>query len=279
MSSKRKQDTSKYGKAEALTTFGLPATTASDGPVGAPLAGAGVVGGSGAMFDAIAERYDFINRLMTFGIDQRWRRLAIDALEAPAGAKILDLATGTGDLAILAARRIEGCTVVGIDASVGMLAVGIGKVKAAGLIKRIDLRHGDACQLEVPDHFVDGVTMGFGIRNVQNRAKALREIARVLKPGARVVILEATEPSGWLGLGAKFHMHVVVPRVGALLAKAPQYRYLQQSVAAFPVPKRFAEIMESSGLRVIEIRRLLFGVAHLWIAVPSGDDSPQPPQA
>ncbi len=222
------------------------------------------------MFDAIAGRYDLLNRLMTFGIDQRWRRLAVESLQLQPGARVLDLATGTGDLALMAARIVPTCTVVGIDPSIGMLAVGLGKVKAAGLTKRVDLRHGDACQLDIPDQFVDGVTMGFGIRNVTNRAKALREIARVLKPGARVCILEATEPTGPLGAGARFHLKVVVPRIGALLARAPQYRYLQQSVAAFPAPHRFGEIMESSGLKVLEIRRLLFGVAHLFIATPTG---------
>ncbi|MBM4344671.1 MAG: ubiquinone/menaquinone biosynthesis methyltransferase [Deltaproteobacteria bacterium] len=271
MSSPRRQNTKKYGNAADQTTLSLPpAPVAPADPVGHALAGGSVVAGSGAMFDAIAERYDLINRLMTFGIDQRWRRLAVQCLNLPPHAKVLDLATGTGDLALMAARLAPTCTVVGIDPSLGMLAVGLGKVKAAGLAKRVDLRHGDACQLDIPDQFVDGVTMGFGIRNVANRAKALREIARVLRPGARVCILEATEPTGLLGAGARFHLRVVVPRLGALLARAPQYRYLQQSVAAFPQPHRFGEIMESSGLKVLEIRKLLLGVAHLFVATPSG---------
>lgn len=239
-------------------------------PVGTALVGRDVTGGSGQMFDRIAVRYDMVNRIMTFGIDQRWRRRTVDALQCQPGARVLDLATGTADLAILAAHRIADATVIGIDPSLAMMAVGQTKLRRLGLDKRVSLQSGDACHIDLPNASVDGVTMGFGIRNVSDRAKALREIARVLKPGARVCILEATEPQGWLGLGARLHMRVVVPRVGALLAAAPEYRYLQQSVAAFPTPSRFGEIMEGSGLRVVAIEALLFGVAHLFIGTPSG---------
>ena len=240
-------------------------------PVGGPLAGRSVAAGTGAMFDRIAPRYDLVNRIMTLGIDQRWRRKTIDGLQCRAGARVLDLATGTADLAILAANRIPNATVVGIDPSLAMLQVGQGKLKQRGLLGRVSLQTGDACAIDLPDASVDGVTMGFGIRNVADRAKALREIARVLKPGARVAILEATEPQGWLGLGARWHLRVVVPRLGALVAAAPEYRYLQQSVADFPLPARFAEIMAGSGLRVLRVEPFLFGVAHLFVATPSQD--------
>lgn len=288
MSTRSKRHTSKYGSAQidamladaAQKNAAGPAApapsaesetpTKAANPVGKVMAGSTVVGGSGAMFDAIAERYDMVNRVMTFGIDRSWRKMAVEALQAQPGARILDVATGTGDLAILAARRIAHSTVVGVDASHGMLQIGNKKVAQQGLQSRVELRFGDACALEIPDQFVDGVLIGFGIRNVPDRAKALREIARVLKPGARVCILEATEPTEdhWLAAAARFHLRVLVPRIGALLARAPEYRYLQESVKAFPPPRRFGEIMESSGLQVQQIRPLLFGVAHLFVAAP-----------
>lgn len=238
-------------------------------PVGQPLAATGVAGGSGAMFDGIAARYDLMNRVMTFGIDQRWRRQTVDALQVVAGSRILDLATGTGDMAIMVAERIPNCTVVGLDPSAGMLAVGRDKVAARGLGARIELVHGDACQLPFPDQSFDGITMGYGIRNVFDRPKALAEMARVLKPGARVAILETSEPKGLLGLGAKLHMRVLVPLLGGLLSGAPrEYRYLQQSTTAFPNPEDFAKIIESSGLKMQQLITLLAGASCIHVASP-----------
>jgi demethylmenaquinone methyltransferase/2-methoxy-6-polyprenyl-1,4-benzoquinol methylase len=224
-------------------------------------------GGSGAMFDAIAPRYDLLNRLLSLGIDQGWRRRTVEALQLHAGHRVLDLATGTADLAIQIARRGDDIAVVGLDPSTGMLAIGRDKVAAAGLGDRVTLVEGDAEQLPFADASFDGVTIAFGIRNVPDRPRALREMARVVRPGGRVAILELSEPRGGiLGPLARFHVHQVVPRLGALLSGAREYRYLQQSIAAFPPPDEFAATMASSGLAVVEVAPLTFGVAALFVA-------------
>jgi demethylmenaquinone methyltransferase/2-methoxy-6-polyprenyl-1,4-benzoquinol methylase len=225
-------------------------------------------GGSGEMFDRIASRYDLMNRIISLGIDQRWRRRTVDALALKPGARVLDLATGTGDLAMMIARRHPEVTVVGVDPSTGMLAEGDRKVAAAGLGERVTLRRGDAEQLEAADASVDGISMAFGIRNVVDRPKALREMARALKPGGRVAILELSEPRrGLLGMMARVHIHHVVPTLGALLSGAWEYRYLQRSIAAFPPAAEFAEVMRASGLRVERAEPMTFGVVHLYVGV------------
>lgn len=230
-------------------------------------------GGSGAMFDRIAGRYDLMNRIISLGIDQRWRRRTVDALALKPGATVLDLATGTGDLAMMIARRHPAVTVAGIDPSAGMLAEGERKVAAAGLGARVTLRLGDAETLDAPDASVDGISMAFGIRNVVDRPKALREMARALKPGGRVAILELGEPrSGLLGALARVHIHHVVPTLGALLSGAWEYRYLQRSIAAFPPPDEFAATMRASGLRVERVEPMTFGVVHLYVGVRDAAD-------
>ena len=221
--------------------------------------------GSGAMFDGIAARYDLLNRLLSLGIDQRWRRATVRALELKPNAQVLDLATGTGDLALRIARDCPTAQVTGVDPSAGMLRVF--EQKAAGFGDRIQMQLGDAESLPFPDRSFDAVTIAFGIRNVPDRPKALREMARVLKPGGRVAILELSEPrKGFLSIFARFHVHVLVPKVGAWLSGAREYAYLQKSIEAFPPPETFAETMRASGLRVLEVRPLTFGVACLYVA-------------
>lgn len=225
------------------------------------------------MFDAIAHRYDLVNRVVSFGIDKRWRRKTIAALDLAAGDRILDLATGTADLAIAVARSCDGVEVVGIDPSEAMLVVGAHKIQRAGLSDRIALVPGDAQALHLADDSVDGVCMGFGIRNVPDRAKALREIARVTKSGGRIAILELSEPrSGILGPLARFHVHTLVPTIGAWLSRAPQYRYLEKSIATFPPPDEFAATMEANGLSVLNVAPLTFGVCCLFVGTPKPDD-------
>lgn len=225
--------------------------------------------GSGAMFDAIAGRYDLVNRVLSFGNDTRWRKKTVAALQLPADAQVLDLATGTGDVALCIARTHPGSRVTGVDPSEGMLAVGREKVAAAGLAERITLVQGDAEKLDFPDGTFHGVTIAFGIRNVPDRSRALREMRRVCRPDGRVAILELSEPSGGvLGALARFHVHTLVPKVGALLSGAREYHYLQQSIAAFPPADKFAEQMRGCGLRVLEVKPLTFGVCHLYVAQP-----------
>jgi demethylmenaquinone methyltransferase / 2-methoxy-6-polyprenyl-1,4-benzoquinol methylase len=247
-------------------------TASSNGPLvqTASATVAEVRPGSGQMFDRIAHRYDLLNRLMSFGVDRRWRKRTVAALNLPGGpSRVLDLATGTGDLALDIARRHPRATVVGVDPSVGMLEVGQHKVAARGLDRRVQLVVGDAQELEFPDDSFDGATIAFGIRNVPNRSAALREMARVVKPGGRVCILELSEPRGGvIAPLARFHVHVVVPRMGALLSGAREYRYLQASIEGFPPADEFAALMEKSGLDIVEVRPLTFGVCHLYVATP-----------
>ncbi|MBI5515649.1 MAG: bifunctional demethylmenaquinone methyltransferase/2-methoxy-6-polyprenyl-1,4-benzoquinol methylase UbiE [Deltaproteobacteria bacterium] len=218
------------------------------------------------MFDAIAPRSDLLNRLISLGIDQRWRRRTVDSLGLAPGAHALDVATGTADLAILTALRCPGARVTGLDPSSGMLAVGARKVAARGLEARVTLTEGDAQALPYEPGTFDGATMAFGIRNVPDRPKALRELHRVLRPGARVAILELSEPrTGLLASLARFHIHTVVPWVGSLLSGARAYRYLQESIAAFPPPDAFTALLREAGFQDAAATPLTFGVCCLYV--------------
>lgn len=225
--------------------------------------------GSGAMFDRIAGRYDLLNRIISLGLDQRWRRKTVRALEIAEGERVLDLATGTADLALLIARLHPTVSVVGLDPSRGMLDVAERKLVAASLTERIKLVEGDAQALPFPDRHFDRVCMAFGIRNVPDRGRALAEMARVTRPGGRIAILELAEPRpGVLGSAARFHVHSVVPWLGSLLSGSREYRYLQRSIAAFPSASEFAQRMGASGLEVLACEPLTFGVATLYVAAP-----------
>lgn len=225
--------------------------------------------GSGAMFDAIAPRYDLLNRLLSLGIDRGWRRKTVEALSLEAGARVLDVASGTADLALQIAARHPDVTVVGVDPSERMLEVGREKAERAGATDRVELLTGDARSLPFDDDAFDACCIAFGIRNVPDRLQGLREMARVTRPGGRVAVLELGEPRrGVLGPMARFHIRQVVPRVGAWLSGAREYRYLQESIAAFPDPAAFADMMRQAGMDVLEVRPLTFGVCNLYVGTP-----------
>ncbi len=222
--------------------------------------------GSGAMFDTIADRYDLLNRLMSVGLDQSWRRKTVEALQVPAGGRVLDLATGTADLAIRIADRHPDAAVVGVDPSEGMLSVGRRKVAELGLDERVELRVGDAQALDLETNSCDGVTIAFGIRNVPDRAKALREMARVVRPGGRIAVLELSAPkTGLTAMAVRFQIRFIVPLIGRLLSGAAAYGYLRDSVEAFPAPDEFATVMESAGLNIVKVQRLGFGACALFV--------------
>lgn len=226
-------------------------------------------GGSGSFFDGIADRYDLLNRIISLGIDQKWRRKTVRSLEAKKGDRILDLATGTADLSIMTARMVPGVSVLGVDPSSRMLAVGQRKLAEKELTNEIELQIGDAQGLPFDDNEFEGTTIAFGIRNVSDRLQGLREMARVTKPGGRVAILELSEPEGGImGPMARFHVHTLVPFIGGILSGAKEYRYLQESIAAFPPAAEFADMMVEAGLDIVNVESLTFGVAHLYVGTP-----------
>jgi demethylmenaquinone methyltransferase / 2-methoxy-6-polyprenyl-1,4-benzoquinol methylase len=223
------------------------------------------------MFDRIAHRYDLSNRIISLWIDQRWRKKTTRAMRLEPGDRVLDLATGTADLAIRIAAQHPGVTVVGLDPSTRMLDVGREKNERRGLTDRVSLVTGSAEDLPFEDACFEAVSMAFGIRNVPDRARALSEIARVLRPGGTVAILELCEPrSGVMSPISRFHIHHVVPAIGAWLSGERSYRYLQQSIEAFPTPSIFVAMLEAAGLEVEASTSLTFGVAHLFVAHKPG---------
>jgi len=226
--------------------------------------------GSGQMFDRIADRYDFVNRVLSLGLDLRWRRLATRALAlAPdVEGEVLDLATGTGDLALTIATLHPKVSVLGTDPSSNMLAVGQKKVADRHLSERVRLITGDAQAVDAADDRFLGATIAFGIRNVPDRAKALAEMTRVVRSGGRVAVLELGEPNvGILGPFARFHVRHVVPRIGALLSGQTEYRYLQTSIAAFPSADAFADMMRAAGLEDVTYTPLTLGACTLYVGV------------
>ncbi len=226
--------------------------------------------GSGSMFDRIAERYDLLNKLMSFGLDKRWRRKLIASLEITGTAQVLDVATGTADVAIAIAVAHPDAQVTGLDPSQAMLDVGQRKIDAAQLESRLALTVGDAQHMSnLSDNTFAASCISFGIRNVPDRGAGLREMARVTRTGGRVSVLELAEPrSGWLAPAARFHIHSVVPRLGAWISGDAEYAYLAQSIEAFPPPDAFSELMQQSGLNVLSVEEMSFGAAHLYVATP-----------
>lgn len=197
-----------------------------------------------SMFDRIAGVYDLMNQVMTAGLHHRWRARAADLAQAGPGRRVLDVATGTGDLAIELARR--GATVVGSDFSEGMLA------RAREKAPQIDWELGDALALPYPDDSFDAATVGFGARNFSDLEAGLREMARVVRPGGRVVVLEITTPTRPpLSTFFRVWFDRVVPALGRLAGDPQAYEYLPSSVRRFPAPAGLAETMRRAGLERI----------------------------
>lgn len=227
--------------------------------------------GSGAMFDRIAARYDTLNRIMSLGMDRYWRWQLFRALKLQPGHRVLDVATGTGDVGLGIMRRCRDCTVIGIDPSQGMLDVAKQKSAVAG-VASMSFVQGDAQALPFEANYFDSACIAFGIRNVPNRQLGLSEMFRVVRPGGVVAVLELGEPdSGILAGPARFYIRHIVPRLGALLSGAAEYRYLQASIAAFPAAPRFADLMADVGKAPVSLRRLGFGACNLYTANVSGN--------
>lgn len=221
-----------------------------------------------AMFDSIAPAYDTMNRLMTMGIDRAWRRKAMNLIAAGNPADILDVATGTGDFAIILARAIPGSKITGIDLSKEMLAVGRRKVEEAGLGQRIDLRQADCLKLPFADGSFDAVTVAFGVRNFERLEQGYSEMARVLRPGGVLCIVELAVPQNHLVLPFyRFYTRQIIPLVGRMISSDPRaYTYLPQSIAAMPGGDRMLQLLTGAGLAEPRLRPLTFGVCAIYTA-------------
>lgn len=222
--------------------------------------------GSGAMFDRIAGRYDRLNSILSLGRDRSWRRRAARALEPARNARILDVGAGTADLALAILELEPTARVHAVDPAPRMLALGREKARRRGVAERIEMQEGDVQSLAFADASFDGAGIAFGIRNVPDRLRALREMARVVRPGGRVVVLELTEPRGsLLAPLARSWVRYVVPRLGGWLAGRHEYRYLEESIGTFPSPARFAETMREASLEEVTATALTCGACHLFV--------------
>ncbi len=220
------------------------------------------------MFDGIAHSYDLLNHTLSLGIDRRWRKAAIESLLPYSPSKVLDVATGTGDFALLTARTLPCAAVTGVDLSEGMLAVGRKKIKEAGLENRIALRKEDCLRLSFADNSFDALTVAYGVRNFEDLDTGLREMCRVLRPGGRLVIVELTSPVRfpmkqlfWL------YSHVLMPAVGKIVSHdSSAYTYLPATMEAFPQGERMTGILAKAGFRDVKFRRFTFGLSTLYTA-------------
>jgi demethylmenaquinone methyltransferase / 2-methoxy-6-polyprenyl-1,4-benzoquinol methylase len=209
------------------------------------------------MFDRIAPVYDAMNRVMTCGLDRRWRRITVEQAVRP-GDRVLDACCGTGDLAI--AARARGGDVVGLDFSERMLE------RARGKDADIEWVPGDMLALPFDDGSFDAVTVGFGVRNVDDLEAGLRELRRVLRPGGRVGILEITQPRGALAPFYRLWFDRVVPLLGKALPGGAAYTYLPASVRRFPGPEELASLLGASGFTAVRFRRFAGGIVALHVA-------------
>ena len=219
------------------------------------------------MFDNIAPKYDLLNHTLSMSIDRVWRRRVVGEVRRAKPGRILDVATGTGDLAIAMARRIRDVQVLGVDLSEQMLAVARRKIEARGLDGRIVFDRGDAERLAVADASVDVATVAFGVRNFGDLGAGLRELARTIKPGGKVVILEFSRPRNRVFRALyEFYSYKILPRIGGLVSRDKRaYEYLPASVGEFPAPEEFMGMMARAGFRNCRARSQSFGIAQIYI--------------
>ncbi|MFT3886237.1 MAG: bifunctional demethylmenaquinone methyltransferase/2-methoxy-6-polyprenyl-1,4-benzoquinol methylase UbiE [Flavobacteriales bacterium] len=223
------------------------------------------------MFDHISPKYDLLNRVFSLGTDQAWRRKVVRLLGEEPVDRLLDVATGTGDLAIMATRAAKHVT--GADISEGMLAQGREKVIAAGLSGRVDLVQGDAAALPFGADTFDAITVAFGVRNFEDLDAGVAGMVRVLRPGGRLFVLEFSRPERFpVKQLFRFYFHRVMPLIGRLVSKdTAAYTYLPESVDAFPQGAAFEAILRRNGLSEVRSMRLTFGVASLYIGRKGAD--------
>ncbi|ULQ56498.1 bifunctional demethylmenaquinone methyltransferase/2-methoxy-6-polyprenyl-1,4-benzoquinol methylase UbiE [Flavihumibacter rivuli] len=223
------------------------------------------------MFDQIAFRYDFLNRFLSGGIDVYWRKRAIAELRQLKPQKVLDVATGTADVAIMTMKFLKPERIIGIDISEGMLELGRKKIAKLKLNDRIELQSGDSETIKFPDNSFDAVTVAFGVRNFQDLRKGLSEMFRVLKPGGKLVVLEFSKPkaAGFKGL-YQLYMNLVAPGIGKLFSRnKAAYQYLNDSVQAFPEGKDFINILAETGYSQTYLKKLSLGICTIYCGTKS----------
>jgi demethylmenaquinone methyltransferase/2-methoxy-6-polyprenyl-1,4-benzoquinol methylase len=221
----------------------------------------------GEMFSGIAPRYDFLNRVLSLGVDRRWRREAVSEMVPPAGGRHLDLATGTADMALeILRQKGTAAAVAGADISVEMMRVGREKCRRAGAGERVSFVRAPGEALPFRDAAFDSACVAFGIRNVVDRGLGLREMCRVVRPGGRVVVLEFSTPrSALFGTLYRFYFTRLLPRIGGLFSRRSAYAYLPESVLSFPEPAEFAAMMRAAGCVSVTFRPLTFGIVTLYV--------------
>lgn len=220
------------------------------------------------MFDNIAPTYDKLNHRLSWNIDKGWRRKAIAQLAPHSPQSVLDIATGTGDFAIMLAEQLRPQTVIGVDISTGMMEIGRQKVRSRGLDTTVSFKREDCMSLSFDDGTFDAVTAAFGIRNFQNLDLGLREMHRVLKKGGHLSIVELTTPVSFpMKQLFAIYSHTILPVYGRLISKdTSAYSYLTATIEAFPQGERMVEILKNAGFREAAFRRLTFGICTMYSA-------------
>ncbi|MCL2760210.1 MAG: bifunctional demethylmenaquinone methyltransferase/2-methoxy-6-polyprenyl-1,4-benzoquinol methylase UbiE [Desulfuromonadales bacterium] len=219
------------------------------------------------MFDSIAPNYDFLNRVLSFGVDQHWRKFAVNQIVYENNGKILDVATGTGDVALkIAAATPETVTITGIDFSPQMIELGREKIARSKYASRISMAVAPCEEIPFSDNTFDSATIAFGIRNVVDRLKGVKEMGRVLKKEGRIVILEFSNPKSKLFRKIyNFYFLKILPKIGGMFSKLSAYKYLPDSVLEFPDQGQFKELIKEAGFKNVLHYDLTFGIATVYV--------------
>ncbi|GMV78029.1 MAG: demethylmenaquinone methyltransferase [Chitinophagaceae bacterium] len=218
------------------------------------------------MFNDIAFKYDFLNRFLSVGIDVSWRKKGIHQLKEIKPQQVLDVATGTADVALLTYKILQPQKIIGIDISEGMLNIGKKKIEEQNLQNFIQLQKGDSEKIDFNDNTFDAITVAFGVRNFENLEKGLQEMLRVLKPNGKLVIMECTQPKQFAFKGFyNIYMNIIAPGFGKMFAKNKQaYQYLNNSIQAFPEGKTFLNVMEKAGFNKTYLKTLSLGLCTIY---------------
>ncbi|MFY7651484.1 MAG: bifunctional demethylmenaquinone methyltransferase/2-methoxy-6-polyprenyl-1,4-benzoquinol methylase UbiE [Chitinophagaceae bacterium] len=221
------------------------------------------------MFNKIAFRYDFLNRFLSAGIDVYWRKIAIKQLKQLQPKQVLDVATGTADVALLTQKMLKPQKIVGIDISEGMLDLGRKKITKAGLDAIIELQKGDSENIKFDNNSFDAITVAFGVRNFENLLQGLKEMNRVLKSGGKIVILEFSKPpKGLFRFFYQWYLKIIAPGfVQVFASDKGAYQYLNDSVMAFPEGNEFLQILENAGFTGSYQKRLTFGICSIYSGI------------